>query len=171
MPNKNKGYVLLWRSIEDNDFLDDGITPFDRYHAWCDLICMVNHQDAEIYISNKPVLILRGQRYTSISKLAVRWHWSRTKVVRFLKGLLSRNMIKLQKYCSGTLVDTESNTKNDTASGTLITVVKYDFYNTARNGERNAKRYEKRNEGVAQTNNDRNNEKKENLSPWGGEFE
>ena len=80
-------------------------------------------------------------------------------------------MIKLQKYCSGTLVDTESNTKNDTASGTLITVVKYDFYNTARNGERNAKRYEKRNDGVAQTNNDRNNEKKENLSPWGGEFE
>ena len=151
MPNnKDKGFVLLWRSMNDNKVLDDG-APYDKYHAWCDLICMANHKDCTIYEYGKPVIIRRGQRKTSIYKLSTRWRWDRKTVSRFLSVLELNNMISTER----------------TTRGTTITIVKYDTYNNTRSTE-----------GTTvgstvwtQTNNDRNNGEIKTFSPWGGEYE
>ena len=114
--NKDKGFVLLWRSMNDNKVLNDGNTPFDKYHAWCDLICMANHRDNTILEYGNPVIIRRGQRKTSILKLATRWRWDRKTVSRFLSVLELNNMISTER----------------TRKGTTITIVNYDTYNDLR---------------------------------------
>lgn len=114
--NKRKGFILLWRSICDNTLLNDGKTPFDKFHAWCDLLCMVNHEDKKVFVNGKPVIIKRGSKLTSVVKLADRWHWSRCRAMRYLNALELDNMIVTER----------------TPNGTTITVINYDFYNSVR---------------------------------------
>lgn len=155
MPNnKDKGFVLLWRSMNDNKVLDDG-APYDKYHAWCDLICMANHKDCTIYEYGKQVIIRRGQRKTSIYKLSTRWRWDRKTVSRFLSVLELNNMISTER----------------TARGTTITIVKYDTYNNTRSTDGTTEGTTVGSTVWTQTNNDRNNEEIKTLSPWGGEYE
>ena len=115
MSNKDKGFVLLWRSIGDNPMFDDG-SPFDKFHAWCDLLCMVNYKDKKAIVNGKPVIIHRGQILTSIVKLADRWHWSRCRAIRYLNALERDNMISTLR----------------TSNGTTVTVINYSFYNDMR---------------------------------------
>lgn len=144
--NKDKGFVLLWRSIADNPLLDDG-SPYDKFHAWCDLLCMVNHKDKKIIVNSRPTIIKRGQKLTSIVKLADRWRWNRKTAVRYLNALERDNMIVTER----------------TPNGTTITVVNYDFYNSMRptNGTTNGTTT-RATDGTTvgtQTNNDINNDK------------
>ena len=153
--NKDKGFVLLWRSMTENKVLDDGTAPFDKFHAWCDLICMANHRDCTIYEYGKPVTIRRGQRKTSIYKLSTRWRWDRKTVSRFLSVLELNNMISTER----------------TAKGTTITIVKYDTYNNSWSTGGTTKGTTVGSTVGTLTNNDKNNEEIKNLSPWGGEYE
>ena len=146
MSNKDKGFVLLWRSIGDNPMFDDG-SPFDKFHAWCDLLCMVNHKDKKIIVNGNPVIIKRGQKLTSIVKLADRWHWNRKTATRYLNALERDNMIETKR----------------TSNGTTVTVINYSFYNDMRPTDGTANRTAVGTpEGTAvgtQTNNDINNDK------------
>ena len=69
--NKKKGFIKLYRSTFENVIFDDDTTPFDNFHAWCDLISMTNHTDGKIMVRGKMLLIQHGhvhKRYISKQK-------------------------------------------------------------------------------------------------------
>ena len=105
------GWVKFHRQIQESNIWTDK-EPFDRRSAWVDLIMMANHEDRKVLINGKLVVIKRGQKITSLYKLAERWHWSRDRVRRYLTLLESDNMIVR-----------ESNNIN-----TTITIVNYSIY-------------------------------------------
>lgn len=103
-----KGWIRLHRKIRDNWIWDDP----EKLRAWLDILLMVNHEDKEIPFNGKIITIRRGQRLTSISQLAERWHWNRKRVVRYLDLLEGAGMCTTER----------------TTSGTTINVVNWDFY-------------------------------------------
>jgi len=143
--NKKKGYVLLWRSLFDNPLFDDG-QPYDKRSAWCELIAMANHRNNVVEYNGSAITIRRGQRLTSIRKLAKSWNWSENRVRRYLSLLERHNMIET----------------NRTKGGTILTIVNYDTYNNLRHTDEYTNEYTggSSNEytGGTQTNNDRNND-------------
>lgn len=110
-----KGWILLHRKIKDSAIWNDG-SPFDGRSAWIDLLLMANHEDREICVNNQPLIVHRGQKFTSFVKLAERWHWSRQRVMRYMKKLKSFGMLNI----------------DSTSTGTLLTIEKYDDYQTVR---------------------------------------
>ena len=74
---------------------------------------MVNHEDKKVLINGKLETIKRGQRITSLNKLAERWKWSRKKVTNFLNLLEEDGMIIAKK---------------EQGKYTTITIVNYNFY-------------------------------------------
>lgn len=105
--DKTKGWIKLYRSIEDHWLWQD--EKFNYQSAWIDILLMVNHEPKKIHVSNEIIEIQAGQRWTSIRQLAQRWRWSEKKVLSFLKLLQSDGMIY----------------KESTPNGTLLTVVNY----------------------------------------------
>lgn len=122
--NKKKGYVLLWRSMFDNPLFDDGL-PYDKRSAWCELIAMANHKSNIVEYNGGTIIIKRGQRLTSIRKLAKSWNWSENRVRRYLSLLERHNMVET----------------NRTKGGTIITIVNYNTYNTLRHTDGDTDEY------------------------------
>lgn len=120
----SKGYILLHRQIWDNDIWQEK-EPFDKRAAWIDLLMMANHADNKSIKGMSVVNVKRGQVLTSYNHMATRWHWSKSKVFRFMKQLAKRDMIELRNV---------NETENGTTSGTLVTIVKYSVFQGARNG-------------------------------------
>ena len=81
-----EGWISLYRQILDN-WIWKSNEPFDKRSAWIDLLLMVNHQTNTIDFNGSSIDVERGQKITSIDKLANRWKWSRHKVSNFLNRL------------------------------------------------------------------------------------
>lgn len=105
-----QGWVKLHRKIMENSILWETSEPFDRRSAWMYLIMMANHEKKDIRIDNNVLTVKRGQHYTSIYKLADKWHWSRNRVDRYLGMLTEAGMLQTDR----------------TPRGTLITIVNYE---------------------------------------------
>jgi len=116
------GYVVLPRRA----FHDDPLYqkhPFDDWHAWQDLIIRAAYRDG--LTARKETLTLdlaRGQLFTCAPELAEAWGWSEKRVRTRLKQWCTERgddgvprILCERKQC-----------------GTLITVVKYDEYQTPR---------------------------------------
>lgn len=73
--------------------------PFDQWHAWQDLMLMADPE--------------KGTLKTSLKRLKTRWNWSSIKRVRAYLG---------------TLLGTGKITVEGTPSGTIITLIKWEFY-------------------------------------------
>ena len=135
MSNK-QGWIKLYRQIQDSALWDDG-EPFDKAHAWIDLLLCVNHADRQKMIAGEIVTVKQGEMFTSDKFLANRWHWSRNRVRRFLETIERNNMIYVkrtpngtwlnvvnyakyqgQRTTNGTGYDTTDGTTNGTADGT-----------------------------------------------------
>ena len=116
MADKKKGYIPLWRDIQDH-WLWKRTEPFDYRSAWIDLLLSVNHEERKIFINGRVQIVKAGQMWTSVSTLCDRWNWSKPKCYRFINLLKSDGMI----YTDGT------------SSGTLLTVMNYDNFALARN--------------------------------------
>ena len=105
-----KGWIKLHRKSTENPLYF--AEPFDKWHAWTDILLMVNHEKKQ-FISKGQVIVLEpGQTVTSLSILADRWRWSINKVRRYLGTLNGMGMCNI----------------NSTANGTAITVVNWAFY-------------------------------------------
>ena len=104
----NGGWIKLHRKIVDNWIWNDP----EKLRAWLDILLMVNHEDKEIPVNGKIVTIKRGQKLTSLVKLAERWGWNKKRVVRFLDLLSGSDMVHAKGY----------------AFGTVLTVVNWDLY-------------------------------------------
>lgn len=105
---ENGGWIKLHRKIVDNWIWEDA----EYFKAWVDLLMMVNREDKQIPFNGHIVTVKRGQRITSIYKLANRWHWDRRKVVRYLALLEEAEMCTTER----------------TTNGTTITIVNYSIY-------------------------------------------
>lgn len=105
---KDNGWIKLHRQIVDNWIWDDA----EKLKAWLDILLMVNHKNKKILVNGQLVTIKRGEKLTSIAKLADRWGWTKRRVMRFLD----------------LLEDDEMCTTNRTTYGTTIKVVNYAEY-------------------------------------------
>lgn len=112
-----EGWIKLHRKIKECFIFHD--KPYDRTHAWIDILLMVNHEDKKFLLGNQLTEVQRGSTITSIRKLSQRWGWSNKKVTAFLR-LLNEEKMLVQK----------SDTKK-----TVLTVVNYDFYQSQGNTE------------------------------------
>lgn len=109
----NVGWIKLHRKIIDNPIWNTG-EPYDKVHAFIDLLLMANYEDKEIVAGVKTVVIRRGQVLTSKKKLAVKWGWSRDKVTRYICLLDNMGIATLDKTLSKTLNKTVLTIENYT---------------------------------------------------------
>lgn len=96
-----KGWIKLNRSISEH-WIWSMDKPFDRLHAWVDILLSVNHTEQKIPLNKNIITIEKGAMITSERKLAERWGWSRTKVTDFLKTLENDCMVDIKKLRAGT---------------------------------------------------------------------
>lgn len=113
---KNKGWVRLFRQIEDNPLWL--LEPFTKAQAWIDLFLNANHKEGVINIRGNIIKIERGQLGWSELTMAKRWKWSKGKVRRFLKILETEQQIIQQK---------------DRYLTTIITILNYENYQSEKN--------------------------------------
>lgn len=143
-----EGWVSISRKLTEHWLWED--KPFTKGQAWVDLILLVNHEDNEFLHGNEIRQVKRGSRITSITKLALRWGWSRKKVFDFMGTLEKEHMIE----------------KNSNTKETVITIVKYDDFQISRNTKETPKKHRgNTTETPKSTNNNENNEN--NILPKG----
>lgn len=110
LDDDNKTYIKLYRKVMDNAiFLE---LPYDRWHAFEFLLLKARRFPTVTILKGKPIKLEVGQLICGEEKLAVKWGWSRGKVIRYLDMLENLGMIK----------------KNGTPYGTLITIENYTKY-------------------------------------------
>lgn len=107
-----EGWIKIHRKLLENPIYFS--EPFTRCQAWIDMLLIANHKEGYFYKRGVKVSVKRGQIGYDSSTLGERWKWSRGKVLRFLKDLEKDNQIVQQK-------------NNVT---TLISIVKYETYQT-----------------------------------------
>ncbi len=149
------GYIKLHRQLQECWvwFDEEDPEPFSKGQAWVDLLLSVNHADKRVKLDNRIIEIKRGQKLTSIRKLADRWKWSRKKVSNFLDLLESDDMIHQERA----------------TRYTLITVVNYSLYQCS-DGEQRATQEPLKNHSRATqeplkntNNNDKNDKNDKNV--------
>lgn len=120
-----QGWIKLHRKITECGIWRD--KPYDRAHAWVDILLMANHEGKRFLHGNEMVYIERGSKLTSIRKLGERWGWSNNKVTAFLKLLQSENML----------------VQNSDTKKTVLTVVNYDLYQSTQETEETPTEHER----------------------------
>jgi hypothetical protein len=169
MAKEEQGWIKLHRASFSNAMYFS--ETFTRWQAWCDLLLLANHKEKWVRIRGIKVLIKRGQTGFSMPELAIRWRWSKGKVIRFLNELEIEQQIVLQKNNVTTLIsitkyssyqdsDTAnefaSDTANEFASDTASSTA--DLYNELDNNDLQVPKNEK----------NEKNEKEENIGGRGG---
>ena len=109
-----RGFIKLDRGLMDHWIW--GEKPFDKGHAWVDLLMMANHATTKAPYKGEIMEFERGTVNRSIAWLAKRWGWSRDKTRRFLRLLERDGMVTI----------------NATTHKTTITIENYAFYQDAR---------------------------------------
>lgn len=102
MASKNRGWIKLYRSIEDNWVWNT--EPYSYGQAWVDLILMCNHESNKIPYKDEIIEIQKGQKLTSIRKLSEKWQWGKKRTEKFLKRLESDGMLTKKREAGGTLL-------------------------------------------------------------------
>lgn len=110
MAKGKNGWIKLQRDIVDSPVWQTD-EPFGIRDAYIDLILMANYEDKQFVprYSRKAITIRRGQVFTSLEHLAVRWKWGKRRVTTYLNLLEEVGLI----------------TKNGTTHGTTITLMDY----------------------------------------------
>ena len=94
--DKSKGYIKLWRSIQQNDLYAN--TTFSEGQAWIDLLLSASHKRSTFKVNRIWVTIQPGQIGLGIRTLSDRWKWGINRVQTFLHVLEDQGMIKLGKW-------------------------------------------------------------------------
>lgn len=102
-----KGWISIHRQLQEH-WLWKSKEPFDKRSAWIDLLMLVNYQKEKVEFDNAFIEVERGQRITSLEKLAKRWKWSRHKVSDYLNQLEQDKMLVQIRDSKKTLVSIEN---------------------------------------------------------------
>ena len=138
-----EGWISLHRKLCEHWLWDE--KPYDKARAWIDLLLHINHSSKKFLFDGTLIELERGQKITSIRKMADRWGWSRSKVSRFLSNLEKDGML----------------TVNSDTKKTLLTVVNWATY---QNVVPPKSRRKATDEPQTNTNNNVNNVNNENNS-------
>jgi len=123
---KDTGWIKLERVVLDT-LIWDNDQPFDDRSAYIDLRLRANYTDRDFRAkkSRDVIHIHENELMTSLGHLAERWHWSKNKVIRYLKMLEDGGFVKVIPYAVGTMIKLEnidnsriSANDNGTANGT-----------------------------------------------------
>ena len=117
MANKNRGFIKVYRSIDEHWVWDD--RPYSKGQAWIDLLLLANHKSEKFEAKGVVVEGSRGCVYRSITYLAQRWGWSRWKVNRFISALESDGMLHIER----------------TSNRTVLTLINYDDFQDRRTSD------------------------------------
>jgi len=98
-----EGWIKLYRNILSHWAWEE--KPFSRGQAWIDLILFANHAPRKISVDGHPVVVERGENYTSELFLSTRWGWSRKKVHQFLDRLVMDEMLAVKRHSKGTVLN------------------------------------------------------------------
>jgi len=123
------GYISIYRKIQDNWLWSD--KPFNKALAWIDILLSAQFHDSKVVIGGQVIEVPRGSWFVSVKTLETRWGWSSNKIRTFIRTLERDGMIQ-----------TEGTTR-----GTLLTVVKYEDYQS---GGRAKGRTESTSEGTTE---------------------
>lgn len=107
-------YILLDRGILEHWLYND--KPFNRSMAWIDMLLIATHTTQKTMWRGQMTEFKRGDVNLSITELAHRWGWSRDKARRFILQLESDGMCTVKR----------------TVNRTVITIVKYDNFQSRR---------------------------------------
>lgn len=89
------GWIKLYRSIRTHWLWENGNERYAKW--WMDILLMVNHEPKKIPFNGKLKLIERGEKQTSVVKLAAHWNVDRRTVSKFLDLLAADEMITVSK--------------------------------------------------------------------------
>jgi hypothetical protein len=142
----DQGWISIHRGIQDNWLWKDE-REFSRLEAWLDILLNVNHSPKKVLIKNTLIEVGRGESLRSLDTWGKRWNWNKSRVRRFFNLLQKDSMIV---------------TKNVRVT-TLLTVCKYDSYQTIGNAsETQMKRKRNASETQMTPNNNVNNDNNDN---------
>ena len=133
----NDGWISIYRKITENPLYFS--EPFTRMQAWIDMIIIANHKESFFYVRGNKVTVKRGEIGYSQQSLAVRWQWSRGKVVRFLNEMEKSGMIVQQKNSVNNIIsivkyaDYQQGGTTDSATDGQQTVQQTDINNNDNN--------------------------------------
>ena len=101
----NRGYIALWRKIEDNPLYTEE-RSFSKFEAWIDILINVTakRDGIERLICNHIYKSNYGELIRSISTMGKHWKWSKNKVVRFLEQLKKMNQIEYTSDTRTTII-------------------------------------------------------------------
>lgn len=101
---KEKGWARIYRSIQEHWLWEE--KPFAYGQAWMDLILLAQYEEQKFALKRpkKIITLPRGTVFTSETKLAERWGWSRKKVHTFLKLLEEDQMIGWERNGKSTVI-------------------------------------------------------------------
>lgn len=106
-----QGWISLHRKVKEHWIFEEN-KPSTKFEAWIDILMMAYYKDNKKLWNNQLITVKRGQCITSLRTLAEQWKWSKHKVDNYLALLEEEGMIITQRD----------------SRKTLLTVVKYDFY-------------------------------------------
>lgn len=119
--NMNKGYILLYRKVQDNILWK--AEKFSKGQAWIDLLLMANHEEKTFLLGNEVVKAEIGSVITSEKKLMERWKWGKEKVRSFLRLLEITGMIERRPDHKKTVIIIKNFPKYQTAKQTTKKVL------------------------------------------------
>lgn len=105
-----EGWISIHRQLQEH-WIWKSKEPFDKRSAWIDLLMLVNHKKEKIEFDKGFIEVERGQKITSLEKLAKRWKWSRHKVSDYLNQLEQDKMLVQIRDNKKTLVSIENYNK------------------------------------------------------------
>lgn len=117
---KNRGYISVWRDIQDNDLWTS--EPFSKGQAWIDLLLMANHEEKTVILGNEVIKAEVGSVITSELKLMNRWSWGKEKLRNFLKLLEKLEMIERRADHKKTYILITNYTKYQTTTQTALNI-------------------------------------------------
>lgn len=114
--SKTKGYILLWRDIQDCELWK--AEPFTKIQAFIDLLLTANYESKSILLGNEVIQAEKGSVITSELKLMERWRWSKEKVRNYLRLLERLEMIERRPDRKKTIIVIRNYEKYQTAQMT-----------------------------------------------------
>ena len=102
MANKNRGFIKIYRSIDEHWIWKD--KPFSKGQAFIDLILQANHKGEKFEYKGEIVEGERGKIYRSVTYFAERWGWSRWRTTRFFSALENDGMLHMERTCNRTVL-------------------------------------------------------------------
>jgi len=136
-----QGWVSIHRQLNDNWLWKD--KPFSKGQAWIDILLRVNHKSAKVPVGNQIIEVEPGQTIWSVKDMSEKWGWSRKKVDNFLNILQTELQI----------------TKKSTTKYTLLTVEKWELYQTEEQQKNITGTSKEHQKNTNNNDNNKNNEK------------